>query len=460
MKKLLLISVLLLQIKLYGQAVPNGTFESWNSVPYSDPAGFISGNLRDLQMIGSASVTQVTGYSGSAVRIQTNITGADTSDSYIINTDNPCSEPSEWTGGVPYSQQPTAITGYYRYNLPGNDTALMIVIFRKNGVHIGDNYIQIRGTGSQSTWASFSFPVTCAGVPDSLIFAAASSNKITNQGVQNGSFLELDNLGFAGTTQVFPDATFENWTSKSYDNVPGWEAWGDGVSKSTTSYAGTYAIRLETIGSACGDINSSGITTGHMTSNNGPAGGIPYTNTNDTLCGYYKYTPLGNDTAGIYVSLTNNGTSVGGNNMWLTAASVYTYFELPFQAGIVPDTIRIDVQSSEWPVSISNSGSVLYLDDLYLKSSPLGIFEDRFIKPEIIAFPNPVKDILTISFKNTINSYVTPVVYDVAGQQVDIDDFKIDANHIEMKVENLAPGIYSFEVQTKNGNIRDRFVKQ
>ncbi len=287
MKNILLFAaILVLQVKLYGQAVPNGTFENWNSISYTDPNGWNNGNLRDIQRLGISSVTKVTGFSGFALRIQTNIVGTDTSDSYIINTNNPCSNPDQWTGGVPYSQQPTAITGYYRYNLPGNDSALMIIIFRKNGVHIGDNIIMIRGTGSQLAFAPFSFPVTCAGVPDTIIIAAASSNKISNIGTQNGSFLELDNLAFAGTTQPIPDGNFENWTAKSYDIPAGWETWGDGASKTTSSYAGIYAVRLETIGSMCVGQNSSGITTGYMTNSNGPAGGIPYSLTNDTLCGY------------------------------------------------------------------------------------------------------------------------------------------------------------------------------
>src|ERR1051326_8823586 len=212
MKKILLFSALIaFQLKLSAQAIINGSFENWSSVAYNDPNGFTTANPSDLQKMGIATITKVTGFSGNAARIQTTISGSDTSDSYIINMPtNPCNDPPQWKGGLPYSQQPTAITGYYRYNLPGNDTALMIVIFRKNGVHIGDNYIKIRGTGSQNTWAPFSFPVNCSGMPDSMIFAAASSNKISNVGVQNGSFLELDNLAFAGCTQVFPNGTFDN----------------------------------------------------------------------------------------------------------------------------------------------------------------------------------------------------------------------------------------------------------
>lgn len=465
MKKLLLFTTMLvLQINLHGQAVPNGTFENWNSISYDDPDGWNNGNLRDIQRMGVPSVTKVSGYSGFAIRIQTNITSGDTSDSYIINTNNPCSDPAQWTGGVPYSQQPTAITGYYRYSLLGNDTAIMLVIFRKNGVHIGDNFIMIRGTGNQPTFASFSFPVTCSGVPDSIIIAAAPSNKKDNNIATNGSFIEFDNLGFAGTTQAIPGGTFENWTTKSYDNASGWESWNNGVSKTTSSYGGNFAVRIETLNEMCGgsNANSSGITTGHMTENNGPAGGIPYTNTNDTLCGYYKYTAMGNDTAGIYVSLTKNGTPVGGNNKWLTATTNYTYFEMPFQAGITPDTIRIDIQSSEWPVTSANVGSILYIDNLYLKSSPLKIFENGNILFYGFPYPNPVKDILNIRFDNAITSIMDMQLYDMTGRGREIESVNYDRHLTSMTLDvaKLAPGIYFYEIRIPEGIIRSKFVKE
>ena len=457
---LLFVSMLAAQMNLFGQAAPNGTFENWNSIVYNDPDGWNNGNLMDIQRMGIPSIAKVTGFSGSAIRIQTNIVGVDTSDSYIINTNNPCSDPPQWTGGVPYSQQPTAITGYYRYNLLGNDSALLIVIFRKNGIHIGDNFIMIRGTGSQSTFAPFSFPVTCSGVPDSIIIAAAPSNKKSSNIAHNGSFIEFDNLGFAGTTQAIPGGTFENWTAKSYDKAAGWESWGDGVSKTSMSYSGTAAVRLETVTGMCNGsyVNSSGITTGHMTPNNGPSGGIPYTNTNDTLCGYYKYISMGGSTGSISVNVYKNSSLIGGNNISLSAASVYTYFEMPFQASSMPDTIRIDVQSGQWPLTSANVGSILYLDNLYLKSTPLGIFENADLKSNF--YPNPVRDILFVQFEKNLTGIMNVFIYDQTGRKVEINGMSRIANSIKMDVSDLSSGIYLYEIRTAEGIARNRFVKQ
>src|SRR5687768_4396127 len=145
---LLALSIFILQSASYGQPVPNGGFETWNSINYNDPVGWFNGNLRNLSRMGVAPITKVTGQSGFAVRIQTYIAGGDTSDSYISNTPD---DPVNGHGGIPFSQQPTAITGYYRYNLPANDTAGILVAFKKNGVLISMDFFMIRGTGTQST---------------------------------------------------------------------------------------------------------------------------------------------------------------------------------------------------------------------------------------------------------------------------------------------------------------------
>lgn len=452
-----------MQAELYGQAVPNGTFENWNTIPYEDANGWNTANSRDLQTLGVATITKVSGYQGGyALRVETKVVGQDTSESYFLNTNNPCSDPDKWTGGVPYAQQPTAITGYCRYNLPGNDTAIMLVIFRKNGVHIGDNLIKFRNSsGSQLTFTSFSFPVTCSGTPDSIIIAAAASNKVSNQGVQNGSFLELDKLAFSGTTQAIPDGDFENWTAKSYDQANYWSSWGNGVSRSTSSFAGTYAVRLESTGD-CGntEIRSSGITTGYMTENNGPDGGRPYTLQSDTLFGYYKYTPQGNDSASVYVNLTKNNASIGGGMMWLQAASGYTFFKMPFGSGSAPDTMRVDFMSSKWNATPGNIGSVLYIDNVYLKSSGLGLFDHGKPALQSNAYPNPVKSLLNIAFSTALHDDVLVRVHDVLGKTVIQEHIANAGALVKLNVAELKPGIYFYEVIGSEGVTTNKFIKE
>lgn len=454
MKTLLLCTAVLFNLEIFGQAIPNGGFENWNSTSYNEVTGWNSGNLRDIQAMGMPSITKVNGFTGFAIRIQTNIIGPDTSESYVINTVNPCNDPPQWKGGVPYSQQPTAITGHYRYNLLGTDTALLIVIFRKNGAHVGDNYIKIRGTGSQSVFTTFSFPLTCSVVPDTMIIAAASSNKISNPAAQNGSFIEFDDLAFANCTQPILNGTFENWTAKTYDVPVSFESWGT-ITKSTGSYSGSFALRLETaLGMCNSSADPSGITNGYMTPNNGPRGGTPYSLQMDTLCGYYKYSTPGNDSAKIYVNLSVNGNQIGGNTKDLVPAATYTFFKIPFSAGLPPDTIRIDAMSSNWNSPVL--GSVLYLDNLYLKSQPLGIKNLQFITSQINVYPNPVKDLLTIDC-NTVFSPKEFVLYNSIGEMI-ISGSNI-SNLVHVNMKDLPDGIYFLQLKNDKMVITKKVVK-
>src|SRR5256885_1635946 len=122
MKKLLLLFVFFSVNQLIVNAqVVNSSFEDWNSINYSDPGQWQCGNQQSIGHSGVSPVTQVNGYVGSAVRMETIVTGSDTAQAYIANGD-----PMSGSGGVPCAQQPTAITGYYRYNIPGNDSAIIL----------------------------------------------------------------------------------------------------------------------------------------------------------------------------------------------------------------------------------------------------------------------------------------------------------------------------------------------
>jgi hypothetical protein len=461
MKKIILFfAVLLINAAAFAQALPNGTFENWYHTPYENPAGWNDGNIRDIQIAGWPSVTKVSGQTGYAIRIETSFTLTDTTESYIINIPNPCSDPINWTGGIPYTQQPTAITGHYRYDLQGCDTAILIVIFRKNNIAVSFDIFPIRGTGSQLTWTPFSFPLSLSVIPDSLIIAASSSNKITNNCVMDASFLELDNLAFAGATQIIPGGDFENWSPATVDYPVGWNYGGEGVSRTSDNYAGSYAMRIETLASSCGEVNPSGISTGYF-GDNGPYGGRPYNLQTDTLTGYYKYTPMGIDSASINVILSLNTNNVGGNILFFQPTANYTYFEIPFGAITIPDTLRIDAYSSTWPTDSSNAGSVLYLDHLQLKSDPLYVPQVASGGTDAsIAFPNPVHDVLNILLNRNVSETLRFAVYDITGRMLLEKNISANTGLQRLNVSEFGRGVYVYELRSEKGSERGRFVKE
>ena len=462
MKKLLLYSILLLSAKVFAQALPNGSFETWSSNYFAEPTGWYSANFNTLKQMAVIPVTKVAGFAGYAVHIETTIAGTDTTKSFVSNTKPGCGPPSAWQGGVPYSELPTAITGYYRYNLPGNDTALLLVIFKKNSVNIGNNVIKIKGTGSMPTFTAFSFPVTATMTPDTMIIVATSSNLLSNNGIENGSFLELDNLAFTGTASAIPAGDFELWSTRNITYPTGWDGQSmdeTGIAQTTDSYAGTSATLLTTLADNCGNVQPSGITTGHMARFSGPASGRPYSNTTDTLCGYYKYTSMANDSATISVTLSLAGSNIGGYGMKLPAAASYTYFQMPFNSATAPDTIRIDAQSSKWPNTFANAGSALYLDLIWLKSAPgVGILSYDNAS-DISVYPNPVTDFISVNTKGEfMNTPKLLSIYNALGAKV--YSISSDKAQVTLDLKSFAKGIYMIEIKCDNKITTKRFVKE
>lgn len=458
MKKALLFLYSLTVVSIASVAqLPNPSYENWNSIPYSEPVPWFTSNSQVIPFAGIAPVTQVAGFSGSAVRLETMVSGTDTLGAYISNTPG---DPVLGEGGIPYAVQPIGITGYYRYNLQGNDTALLLVVFKSNGAIISNDLFKI--TGTQNTFTFFNFSLTVSNMPDTVIIAAASSNLISNVGVAPGSFLELDDLAFLGgaVTPPIPGGTFDNWNNMVYETPLGWTSLSNGTSKSTDSYSGNFALKLETIDYGNGNVGPGAVTTG-INSGSGPAGGLPYTLMTDTLTGYYKYAPSGPDSAAIGISLSSNGSGVGGGGYYLIPATVYTYFEIPFSAFAIPDTLRIDIFSSKFPFLQTAAGSTLLVDDLRLKSQGgVGIETVEAGSGHAIVYPNPARDILYIECDKLIPGDVTVIVYDITGRKIRPEFSGTGSTRLQVNISALADGICGYEVINSELKISGHFLKQ
>lgn len=462
MKKILLVFALIVQTKFYAQSLLNGGFENWSSTSYDDLDGWVTSNPESVNYYGVSTVSKVAGQTGFAYRMETKLSDGDTVKAFLLSTDE---DLFEGEGAWPYSQQPTSITGYYRYNLPVNDTALMIVIFKAGGSIISMDIFKIKGTGSQSTFAAFSFPLSLTSMPDSVLFAATSSNLMSEQGIEPGSFLELDGLAFAGSgiTQAIPNGQFENWTTQTIYGLNDWYAQGDGISRTTDSYAGSYAVRLET-NSYQGDSGMVYISPAYLsTSENGNNSGLPFTNMTDTLCGYYKYIVPGgaSDTAAISYMLSGDTSSFAGAGVIeLLPTANYTYFELPIAAFNSADSIKIDIFSS---FSFNNSavaGSALYLDKLLLKSNPTVGISEMVRGGKNYSYPNPATEVLNISFEGSLSGDLTLSIYDVTGKLVKKESYTNASVSLQIKADELHTGVYFYELTNGKEIIRNKFVKK
>ncbi|REJ84876.1 MAG: T9SS C-terminal target domain-containing protein [Bacteroidetes bacterium] len=455
MKKFLLILLLFSFCKktIKAQPIPNADFENWTLTPYSEPDGWFTSGIFNLLEHGVINVTQVPGNTGSAIRMETVVVGGDTLEAVITNT---FGDPLSGEGGVPFSQQATDIEGMYRFNLPGNDSALLLVIFKNNGTIISTDIFKIRGSGSQMTFAPFSFPVSLASMPDSVIIAATSSNLISNTGVEHGSWLELDDLRFTGpgVTQQIPNADFENWMNKSYDIADGWSNYTIGISRSSDSHSGNYAMRMENM-YFDGMVQMASVTSGEIT-NTGTNAGHPYSQLSDTLRGYYKYVTSGSDSATIIVSLSNAGALVGWNILLLPPASAYTFFEMPFDAAILPDSIRLDIYASSFPYDQMIDGSALYIDHLSLSSLSTFIRNsDSNNDSPALAYPNPFHD--KLRFTSVNKSFNTTYrIFDTGGSLLK----ELNSSTSEFNAEDLAPGLYILEMRSEDSVTRQKLIRR
>lgn len=453
MKKLYTVVFISLLFSTVKAQVSNNSFESWHTTTFDEPTGWQTGNKESVNT-GLTPVTKVAGVNGHAVRMQTLVSIAgDTAQAYIANGD-----PMRGEGGIPVNGQPTAITGQYRYNIPNNDTALILLVFKQNGIVFNSTVFKIKGTGSQNTFTQFNFPISLNLVPDSVIFAATSSNLLDNVGIESGSFLEIDGISFTGINSPINNNEFENWTTTSNDAIIGWESYGDGVTKTTDAHDGNFAISLATTDYGNGNIGSAGITNGHSTQN-GAIGGIPFNLTVDTLTGWFKYTSQCSDTGYLGVTLSANGMQIGGSMTYLSSATQYTYFEIPIYSQSTPDTLRIDASSSKWPYTNSCDGSTLIIDQLALKSELLASISKLENKKSPFAYPNPASNFIHINSGKLLTQETTIEFFDLSGRLV-AKEVKQENSDDAINISTLINGRYYYRLTSSHGETMNSFIKQ
>jgi hypothetical protein len=449
--------------------IPNGSFDYWSTMSFLQPTNYpTSSNLKSFQNSHVANVVQATNaYHGTyAVKLITEAPVApavDTTGGYISNSTNvDKGDPTTWTGGIPYTQIPTGIRGYYTYNVNMADSALVGIVFRKNGVNYANYFYSVGGIHSTYTPFSFTFIPALTQAPDSIIFVATSSNLLVFNGLP-GSTVKFDSISFTGVTSqpALMNGDFESWTNyNAYPTLNDWDTQGNlntAVFQTTDTNTGKYALELMTVAGSSGknsgtfQLNVGNVQDGQW--NNGTntfAGGFPYNQQNGTLTFYYKYTPANpKDSAIININLKLAGSNVGGYGMTLPAASSYTYVEMPFSGNQVPDSAMIQISSSKWQgttwqdTAKSYVGAVLKIDGLAFKPSTTGITETS-AGANITFYPNPMKE--TGVFDIPAQTDLTGMnlrIYNEVG--VTVKSIPVNANKVFLNKGDLLPGVYYYE---------------
>jgi hypothetical protein len=473
MKRILcLLAITLCTVSLFAStldSIPNGSFESWNSYSFNLPTNYsTSSNLDAYSAFSIANVTQTTdAYHGSsAVQITTLISATDTVGGWFSNaTGSTNGNPTTWAGGIPYSQIPTGMRGYYKYNVTSADSALIGVVFKKNHVSYAHYFYGIGGIHNSYVPFSFTFSPALTQAPDSIIFVATSSNELKNIRL-NGSTLKLDSVSFTGVAGQPPlmNGDFESWSNYSTPLLPvDWNTSQNAshTIRTTDAKDGTYALELETLTET--DNGTTKASNGWATIYLITADGFPCP-TQDSLIFYYKYTPaISTDSASVGINLIKNGQSIDGSFMSLGAASTYTRKALGFNSNnVIPDTITIQFQSSYWEnTAVGYAGAILKVDAVKFKSQTISTGTNTVVaNGSISLYPNPVKDISAIEINHDISlSNLVLYIYDATGKI--IKNSIITSYTTYLNKGSFATGIYYYEIRNNNQVLKTgKFVVQ
>ena len=370
------------------------------------------------------------------------------------------------SGGTPFTSEPDSLTGYFRYSIPNGDTASIAMFFTADGFPV--NIISIPITGEQLSFSyhAFDLPPFFA-TPDTVLVFISSSGANTPI---NSGWLEIDDLIFTNSNDQLPNNGFEDWVDIDTENPDDWTSTNFiseltdsplAVTKSNDAHTGNFAMRLETVEiSFFGDEpDTVGYVSTGSVGDDGIEGGFPYSGQPDKLTGYYKYTPVGNDTAVINVYFTKYNSTTGETDelfdelILLPPTSSYTKFELPIELSEIPDTANVTIGSSNYAEeeNFKGVGSVLWIDDVQfelINGTKLPLFAE-----EISIYPNPADDYTTLDLGAGKGDVQSVIFFDALGRRVlHLKTPNQFENTLNIKTYQLKNGIYWYLVKTDTGD--------
>lgn len=238
------------------------------------------------------------------------------------------------------------------------------------------------------------------------------------------------NLPITGFTQnALPNPGFEQWTTTgTYENPNGWNTVNNystlmGVVLTSKAippnvHSGNFAMKTETvfIGPPANQPIPGLVTTGTIQITTQTIdGGIQYSQRPDSIAGWYKYSPVGDDTAYVTFFLFSffrdtigraifAATSTNGNFLRFSAPLVYEMPDNPFTAYfVISPSKRYGAQA----------GSALWLDDMEIVL-PTGI--ENIEKEKFKIYPNPSSGNFIVEKPDNENLIIS--ISDATGRKI------------------------------------------
>ncbi len=447
MKKLGTLLFIMVTMVAFGQnQLPNSGLENWSFTSlYENPEQWTTSNFSEgLNYIGATKDTNA--FAGNfALRLENGISGDDTLFSFgflgEVGEDGP-------SGGVSYTSPINQIEGRFWHELPPQDTAIILVI-----KYLGGNQQSIDAfpiTGHSGGWLQFLYTLNGA-TQDEIFIGLLSGNALSDDYVPtDGAWIMFDEIELShsiiGAGAAVPNGGFENWEEIGYHNPDGWTSFNpilasfndSTLSRSTDAANGMYAARLETK-EIFQDSIPGALVFGQL-DDEGDIGPASFSGNPSGISFQYKYSPSGNDSAGVFVQFFSNGQQIGGVFQGLGTAQTYQMVSLPVLLIGTPDSAAVVFFSGD------NAGSVLFVDEPKFTGGNVGLLELEVI--EVNLFPNPAKENAQLKFVEPFTG--TLELVDIYGRLIFTENLE-EVNFYPLSTANYPAGNYTIRVQNEDG---------
>lgn len=252
-----------------------------------------------------------------------------------------------------------------------------------------------------------------------------------------------------------PNADFENWSGGSpvgwfADNVPPSLI---PVTQTSDAESGSSAVKGEIV-SSLGATLTPLIVAG--TSNNNQ--GIAINQRYPSVTGYYKFTPVQNDSMIIIVVMYKNGINIGSSVVEPAPAGTYSPFSanINYTTSAVPDTCKISISIINPAGSTSiHAGSVMYVDNLSF-GTVTGIKSVNSLPHNFSLkqnYPNPFNPSTNIKYTLSSSGFVSVGIYNLLGKRVKslVNKSQGPGNHeVMVDMKNYASGVYFYRINVRS----------
>jgi len=316
-------------------------------------------------------------------------------------------------------------------------------------------------SGHQPEFLEFNYLLNVSEAPDSVIIAAVSSDVRNPDNMVTGSYLDLDDLSFEGRL-VLPQVDnhdFESWQQATIHHANGWQVQGKDVDRTDATPFGDYAVRMTSYTDWEGHVHPSGIRTGYVDPGGQWLGGLPYSQVTDTLRGWYKYFADGQDVGLLSLEMLSGNVSLGGAYYQFYPTEDWTFFEIPMHLNQAPDTLRMQISSTAYPLDEALVGSTLYVDNLQLTSQAALTVNSIRIDAPGNPYPNPAVALLHIPLPVGYKGDINLLIYDELGTLAKTVNVHQPESVLRLPLDGLAPGNYVYEVRSSEWLYAGKFVK-